>query len=1001
MKFVIGLVCFFNLTFANYYNERHYPGQGGHVRRHVADGPGSRGDEGGAGAGDCPLQCRCIALTHLGYRDMAERWMSMGRLDGVGNTFKGTEAPTWMEDPEELRGRDVVCMGLNKVPRPLPENTMKMTLYGDSSASSMEKETQVTYLRDTSFQQGDNLRQLTISGNNLHILYPFVFRGLPSLENLALQNNNISYISAATFARLDNLLELRLSGNSLQFLSPNVFGSLLNMQYLFLNGNKLSTLHVHLLRNLASLQHLDLSRNNFRTFEDSVFDGAVNLQELLINENQIWYVRSRWFQKLAMLRRLEIRANVITRIDPRSFETLTNLKQLSLSANIINTVSNGAFKNVSKLEELDIGTNDISMLEPDCFDSLNSLDILKLSDNKISFINNKTFVSTPKLRQLEMSKNTISDIEEAALHPLTFLEKLDLSYNKLKKIERKTFTGLMELRNLNLEHNIISDVENDAFIVAPLNQLSKITWLSLQYNRLKEINGYALYGLPHMKFLNLGHNRIRHVHNKSLYTLSSLQNLLLNDNKIRNFEDNTFVNLKQLTSLNLENNKISTVNDNTFIGLANLEDINIVSNGLKTISQNALRHFSSLSTLTLKSNLLSTFSFEDILLLKKITVVDLSNNILYRVTFPNQKTHNIRQLELSTNRLETLSPDVANVLAPGGNVWLGDNPLSCDCRLAWLPDSIRQSYKLRLLGTTKTVCTSPPSLHGMKVMDVASSNFQCDNATLSEPLTCQNLQIKDTTKIQKQKVGKGKRETRKWHVTLRALDNTKNTTRACYGLLVKDNWVLMRQSCAIENLPITSANIIVKIGRKESRKILLSVDHVTAPGVKEFDLRLIRLAPNRKRDNSLLPCILSHSQFYQLSKEMNEAIHTTKVYKNETGKWRLQAKRGILLPKCKKISSICVRSYRTDSGEHTYGSPLSLRYQGVWYSAGLGMDNELAKRSEINFTPLWTVTDWMGSTIHEIDSKCKFQLKKNTPPLALCENLEFRGHLESDYGQDF
>lgn len=36
--------------------------------------------------------------------------------------FLGTEAPVWQEDPEDLQGRDVVCMGLNKVPRPLPES---------------------------------------------------------------------------------------------------------------------------------------------------------------------------------------------------------------------------------------------------------------------------------------------------------------------------------------------------------------------------------------------------------------------------------------------------------------------------------------------------------------------------------------------------------------------------------------------------------------------------------------------------------------------------------------------------------------------------------------------------------------------------------------------------------------------------------------------------------------------------------------------------------------
>lgn len=56
-------------------------------RRHVAHG--LRGDSGHV-KNDCPLQCRCIALSHLGYRDMAERWLSMRHMHGEENTFKGT-----------------------------------------------------------------------------------------------------------------------------------------------------------------------------------------------------------------------------------------------------------------------------------------------------------------------------------------------------------------------------------------------------------------------------------------------------------------------------------------------------------------------------------------------------------------------------------------------------------------------------------------------------------------------------------------------------------------------------------------------------------------------------------------------------------------------------------------------------------------------------------------------------------------------------------------------
>jgi len=120
MGVVFLLLCLATVSCSNYLSARYH--------RRADPAPYSRGEAEvmapevtmERSESDCPLQCRCISLSHLGLRDMAERWMSMGRLDGVGNTFKGTAAPVWQREPEELLGRDVVCMGLHKVPRPLP-----------------------------------------------------------------------------------------------------------------------------------------------------------------------------------------------------------------------------------------------------------------------------------------------------------------------------------------------------------------------------------------------------------------------------------------------------------------------------------------------------------------------------------------------------------------------------------------------------------------------------------------------------------------------------------------------------------------------------------------------------------------------------------------------------------------------------------------------------------------------------------------------------------------
>ncbi|XP_060568140.1 insulin-like growth factor-binding protein complex acid labile subunit [Ruditapes philippinarum] len=944
---------------------------------------------------DCPVQCRCIALAHLSYRDMAERWLSMRRMHGVQTTFKGTESPVWKEEAKNLQGRDVVCMGLNKVPRPLPNSVKRLTLFGDSSSVTDNGQTQITYIRESSFENGETLNQLMITGNNIYILYPYIFRNLPNVQHLAIQNNNISHISAAAFSSLSQLIELRLSDNMIRFLSPNVFSQLVHLEYLFLNGNKLTAMHNFVLQKLKHLQYLDLSRNNFRTFYDSVFDGAVNLQDLLMNENQIWYIRSRWFEKLSKLRRLEIRANVITRIDPSSFKTLTSLEDLHLSANIINLISNEAFRNLSRLKNLDLGTNDINKLEPGCFAGLDSLDNLDLSVNKLSFINNKTFTSTPLLRVLHLSKNSIKDVEEAALHPLTLLQELDLSYNKLKVVESKTFTGLMELKEVNLEHNIISEVKNDAFIVAPLNQLSKITWLSLQYNRIKSLNAYSLYGLPHLKFFNVGHNKLKTIHSKSFYTLISLQNLMMNNNKLSTLEDGLFTNLKLLYSLSLENNKISVISDNSFVGLRKLDDLNMKSNRLESISKNAFRHLSDLTHLHLSNNLLFTFDFGDLGLVKKLESIDLGYNRLFELKFPKHRTHTLRELILSYNQLQTLSSNAINILEPISNAYLDNNPWSCDCRLDWLPKYISE-YKIRLgRSSFNTLCRAPSSLYGVKISDVAIRNFRCDNSTVSKMFMCQNLQIRYTKQAKDDIMRKSKREARNWHVSFRAEDNKSNISRVCNGILLTSDWVLTRRTCFQSYIPYNSSKVIAKVGRKESRQIALSIDYSTDQTANDFDLRLIRLATKRTYDDSeTLPCILTHSQYHQLATVIPEAIFTVRRYTNETRKWKLLAKRGKIAKKCDNNGSICVR-VKTPEQLNMQGSPLSLRYQGIWYLAGLGITVNSTELKSSKFTPLWTVNEWLAATIYEIDKKCRF-LTTDKKTNVLCENLSLNGVLKSD-----
>ena len=233
---------------------------------------------------------------------------------------------------------------------------------------------------------------------------------------------------------------------------------------------------------------------------------------------------------------------------------------------------------------------------------------------------------------------------------------------------------------------------------------------------------------------------------------------------------------------------------------------------------------------------------------------------------------------------------------------------------------------------------------------------------------------------------KGKQEARKWHVTLQDINNVNNT---CNGLMLGENWATTRHNCSRVLFSGGKNQIKVKVGRRESRKIALSLDYPNEANAVEFDMRLIRLVEReqKKRKPTEFPCLLTHAQYFQLSRVLTEGVSTARTLKN--GNHRLLARRGKLLNKCEGNSDICLKIKGTVKDVNMYGSPLSLRYQGIWYVAGIGTGTNMTV-NERSFTPLWGVANWIANAMHEIDTKCNFQAT-NGDTRTLCENLKIPG----------
>ena len=238
----------------------------------------------------------------------------------------------------------------------------------------------------------------------------------------------------------------------------------------------------------------------------------------------------------------------------------------------------------------------------------------------------------------------------------------------------------------------------------------------------------------------------------------------------------------------------------------------------------------------------------------------------------------------------------------------------------------------------------------------------------------------------------GKKEARNWHVTFQDANNANDS---CNGLLVHENWVITRFNCSRALFMRDKNRIKVKVGRRESRKIALSIDYPNDANAVEFDLKLVRLVEKdrRKQTPRDIPCLLKHAQFYQLSRAITRGVSTSRAFKKNNKQYRLLARAGKLLNKCGGKNDVCLKFKGTSNDLNFYGSSLSMRYQGIWYVAGLGVGTNMAEGQKA-FTPLWGAAGWIANAMHEIDTKCTFQAT-NGKSRALCENLKIPGVAET------
>lgn len=936
----------------------------------------------------CPSQCQCIKLNSRGTRDLfLMDWSS----DEPWYSTKETDYQ--QDDSGDASGRSMICQGLRELPAPLPEDITKMYVYGDSSQiieQGKQREfprdqewktipdTQIRYIDRHAFRGNSMLHELVLTGNNIEVLYPFIFHGLRNLGILSIQNNNVKHLSAAVFNGLTHLTELRLSDNKIRFLPSSVFNNLLDLTVLHLNGNKLKTIQKELFSPLTKLEKLDLSRNNISDFYDEIFDHNMQLKELLLDGNRLWMIRPRWFKNLYALESLSIRGNQITQLYSNSFVNLLNLKQLLLSANLINHMQDGALSNLQDLRVLDLSTNDLQDISKADFKDLYALRELYLTSNRLTVVPNDTFEFVTSLVKLDLSRNDLEGLHVDMFANLQKLQVLDLSHNKLQRIIKGIFTGLWELKDLKMNDNFIGVIENDAFNIVVKNHLSKLSSLNLANNNLKRLTAVTLRGIPNTKSLNLENNKLKRLHSMALSEFSNLASLSLRKNRIKNLDNGIFHGLKNLVDLDISENKIRAVSGNMFVGLNNLENLDIGKNQIRSIHKDAFTGCPNVIEINLEHNTLISFNFSMLQNLPKIGSLDLSNNQLFWIDVDPKMYLRLKDLVLSNNNLQTLSKRIVNLMGSSSIVSLEGNPWKCDCNLGWVVDDAINKH-VRIDTVREALCKSPSRLHGFKVTDLNTEDFTCEQETTNKKIDmeCQDGPFNKKSYIDKRTMNRkliGK------HVTV--FDWRK--APVSNGILVDDDWALVGAS-ALNHVPLDE--IVVKLGHgKEDAKVLNVIKHpLLSMGMVSYDVALLQLKKGSFKGSvdSVSSCFLTKRQFTVISNIIPKFSVTANIRKGTRSKLKIRKGK---LRQCKQKDFLCtfMKTPKKKTDILLNGSPLYVGHNNNLQLAGLGIQPSLSHDiKDVQFIPLWTISDWVSTVMQEYNKKCNVDKKNNMTCLGL------------------
>lgn len=218
---------------------------------------------------------------------------------------------------------------------------------------------------------------------------------------------------------------------------------------------------------------------------------------------------------------------------------------------------------------------------------------------------------------------------------------------KMRVICKKVLDKILKAESIIFDNVNFETIEDDAW-----ENLINLKYLGIINENIQKFN-FNIHDLSNLKLITLEGDRIREIQRHTFYDLPKLKILQLSNNDIEEIDD-WCKNCPLLSEISLNNNQIRKLNKNAFHAINTDLRINLtLNNNLEYIEDGALDHIKEIGILYLSRN--------------KLTVI------------PDRFLHNLRngyKLDLSFNRLNCI-PE--HLFAKMDYIDLIGNPITEDC----------------------------------------------------------------------------------------------------------------------------------------------------------------------------------------------------------------------------------------------------------------------------------------------------------------------------------